>query len=187
MMPPFGMPEDQAGAGFVLNAEKIEFLAELAMVAALGFLELVQIFVEFFLLDEAGAVDPLHLRIFFLALPVGAGDVHQLERLDASGGRNVRAAAEIDKFSGGVKRHHRLGGLFLDQLAFELLVRLAIELERFGLGNQLALVGNVFRGDLAHLRFDFFEVFGRERLARARIRRKIRCQSAGRCRVSRSG
>ena len=132
-MPPFGMPENQARPGFVLNAEKIELRAELAMVAALGFFELVQIFVEFLLLDEAGAVNPLHLRIAFLPLPVGAGDVHQLERLDAPGGGNVRAAAEVDEFSGGVERHHRLDGFFLDQLAFEFLVRLAIKLERLGL------------------------------------------------------
>ncbi len=117
-----GMPEDQARAGFVLNAEEVEFLAELAMVAALGFFELVQIFVEFLLLDEAGAVDALHLRIAFLALPVGAGDVHQLERLDAAGGRDVRAAAEVDEFAGGVEGDHRLDGFFLDQLALEFLV-----------------------------------------------------------------
>ena len=159
-----GMPENQARAGFVLNAEKIELRAELAMVAALGFFELVQVFVEFLLLDEARAVDPLHLRIFFLALPVGAGDVHQLERLDAPGRGNVRAAAEVDEFSGGVKGDHRLDGLFLHQLAFEFLVRLAIELERFGLGDHLALVGNVLRGQLAHFGLDFFEVLGRERL-----------------------
>ena len=125
------------------------------MIAALGFFELVQIFVELLLLDEARAVNPLHLRIAFLALPVSAGDVHQLERLDAPGGGNVRAAAEVDEFAGGVERHHRLDGFFLDQLAFEFLIGLAIELERLGLGNQLALVGNVFRGKLVHLGLDF--------------------------------
>ena len=78
------------------------------MVAALGFFEFVQIFVEFFLIDEARAVNPLHLRIAFVALPVGAGDVHQFESLDAPGGRNVRAAAEVDEFSGGVEGNHRL-------------------------------------------------------------------------------
>ena len=158
------MPEDQARPGFVLNAEKIELLAEPAMVAALGFLELVQVFVELFLIDEARAVDPLHLRIAFLSFPVGARDIHQLEGLDAAGGGDVRAAAEVDELPRGVKGDHRLDGFFLDQLAFEFLVRLAIELERLGLGNQLALVGNVFRGELAHLGLDFFEVLGRERL-----------------------
>ena len=134
------------------------------MVAALGLLELVEIFVEFLLIDEAGGVNPLHLRIAFVALPVGAGDIHQLERFYAPGGRDVRAAAEVDEFSGGVEGDHRLDRFFLDQLAFEFLIRLAIEVERLGLGDQLALVGNVLRGDLAHLGLDFFEVFRRERL-----------------------
>ena len=44
-----GMPEDQARAGFFLDAEKIELRPEPAMVAALGFFELVEIFVELFL------------------------------------------------------------------------------------------------------------------------------------------
>ena len=76
----------------------------------------------------------------------------------------MRPAAEIDEFAGGVERNHRLDGFFLHQLALEFLVPLAVELERFGLGNHLALVGDVLRGELVHLCFDFFEVFGRERL-----------------------
>ena len=75
----------------------------------------------------------------------------------------MRAPAEIYKFPGRVKRHQWIGGLFLNQLAFELLVRVAIDLDRLELGNKFALVRNVFRGDLAHFRFDFFQVFGRER------------------------
>ena len=76
----------------------------------------------------------------------------------------MRAAAEIDEFPRGVERHHRLDGLFLDQLAFEFLVALAIQLERLRLGDQLALVRDVLRGNLAHPGLDLFEVFGRERL-----------------------
>src|SRR5882757_9971847 len=34
-----GMPEDQPGASFLLNAEQIEFRPELTMIAALGFFE----------------------------------------------------------------------------------------------------------------------------------------------------
>ena len=60
------MPEIQAGARCLLNAEQIEFLAELAVVAPLGFFDFVEVFVEAFLLDETGAVDALHLRITFL-------------------------------------------------------------------------------------------------------------------------
>src|SRR5579862_3329688 len=95
-----GMPEDQAGAGGFLNAEKIELGAKLAMIAALGLFDAVEIFVELFLGVEGERVNALELRVPFLAFPVGASDVGELERLDALGGRNVRAAAEIDKFAG---------------------------------------------------------------------------------------
>src|SRR6266487_4903643 len=80
-----GMPEDEAGAGFFLNAEEVELDAELAMVAALGFFKTVQMFVQLFLREESHGVNALELGIAFLAFPVGAGDVHQLERLDALG------------------------------------------------------------------------------------------------------
>ena len=130
----FRQPERQAGSHRIAHGEQAEFLADAAMVAALGFFELVQIFVEFLLINEARAVNALHLRIAFLAFPIRACDVHQFERLDAAGGGDVRAAAEIDEFSGGIEGNHRLGGFFFHQLAFEFLVAFAIELEGFGLG-----------------------------------------------------
>ena len=159
-----GMPENQAGAGFFLNAEEIELRAEFAVIAALGFFQAMQVFVEFFLREEGGGVDALQLRVAFLAFPVGAGDAHQFERLNALGGWNVRAAAEIDKFSGGVEGDHRLGDFFFDQFALKNLVGFLVELQRFGLGHVLALVGQVLRGKLVHFLFDFGEVVGSERL-----------------------
>jgi hypothetical protein len=71
-----GVPENQARAGFFLNAEKIELRAELAMIAAFGFLEAVQVFVELFLREERRGVDALELRVAFLAFPVSPGDIH---------------------------------------------------------------------------------------------------------------
>ena len=35
----FGMPENEAGAGFFLNAKEVKLCAEFAMIAALGFFE----------------------------------------------------------------------------------------------------------------------------------------------------
>src|SRR5579859_1359804 len=102
-----------------------------------------QIFVELFFGEEASSVNPLQLRVAFLALPIGAGNAHQFEGLDAFGGRNVRAAAEIDEFASGVERDDRLVGLFLNQLTFKKLVRFLVQLERFGLGNEFALVGQI--------------------------------------------
>jgi hypothetical protein len=70
------MPKNQAGAGFFLNAEQIEFGPKFAMIAALGFFEAVQISVEFLLREECRGLNALQLRIAFLALPVGAGYAH---------------------------------------------------------------------------------------------------------------
>src|SRR5260370_36091040 len=131
------MPENQAGAGFFLNAEEVEFDAELAVIATLGFLDAMQMRVQLFLGEESYGVNALELGIAFLALPVRAGDVHQFERLNAFRRRNMRAAAEVDEFSGGVEGDHRLGGFFFDELALENLVALLVEVQSFGLGNEL--------------------------------------------------
>src|SRR5713226_7814656 len=124
-----GVPENQAGAGFFLDAEEVQLRAELAVIAALGFLNAVEMCVQLFLGEEGHGVNALQLRIAFLALPVCAGDVHELERLNALSGRNVRAAAEVDEFSRGVERDHRLGGFFFDELALENLVALFVEVQ----------------------------------------------------------
>src|SRR5260370_18943857 len=108
------MPENQPRAGFFLNAEEIEFRAEFAVIAALGFLDAVELAVQLFFREERHGVNALELGIAFLALPVSAGDVHELERLDPLGGGDGRAAAKIDTFSGRPQPDHlRLRLLFL--------------------------------------------------------------------------
>ena len=92
------------------------------MVTALGLFQTVQIILELGLGVKTRAVNALQLRIAFLALPVGAGDAHQFEGLNLTGGWDMRAAAEIDEFAGGVKRDHRIGGFFLDELALKYLI-----------------------------------------------------------------
>src|SRR6266478_5373748 len=159
-----GVTENQAGAGFFLNADKVELRAQLAVIAALGFLDAVKVRVQFFLREEGHRVNALKLGIAFLALPISAGDVHQLERLNALARRNMRAAAEVDEFSSGVERNHRLGGFFFDKLALKNLVGLFVEVQGFRLGNELAFVRQILRGKLVHLFFDFGEVFLGERL-----------------------
>ena len=71
-----GMPENEAWAGLLLDAEEIELDAQLAMIAALGFFQAMQIFVQLFLREEGHGVNALKLGIAFLPLPISAGDVH---------------------------------------------------------------------------------------------------------------
>lgn len=113
---------------------------------------------------ETRSVNALELRIAFLAFPVGARDVHQLERGDSLGGRDVRASAEVEEFPRGVKRNHQLVGFFFHQLALKNLVILFVKLDGLGLGNEPSLVGQVLRRELVHFLFDFGQIFRREGL-----------------------
>ena len=101
---------------------------------------------------------------FFVAQPVGAGDVEQLERLDLAGRRNVRAAAEIEELAGLVDRNLFIGlGELLDEVALHE-VAFALELFQAFLARQkFARVGKVLLDEFLHLLFDLFQIFGRER------------------------
>ena len=160
-----GMPEDEAGAGELLNAEEVELFAEDAMVAARGFFKAGEVLVEIFLREERGAVDALELRIFLVAEPVGAGEAGDLEGLDAAGGGNVRAAAEIDEVAVAVEADLVAGrGELRDEVGLH---EVAVACE-FGESLLARLVfadeGLVAGDDFGHFGFDGGEVFGREGL-----------------------
>src|SRR4029077_18703737 len=112
-----GMKEDQALSGELLDAEQIEFLAELAVVAFLGFFELMKIRVEFLLVEERRAVDTLQLGIVFIPLPICARDAKQFKRLYAGRRGNVWTAAKIDEMGPQRIFGKDFAGPFLDQLA----------------------------------------------------------------------
>ena len=140
------------------------------MVALLGFFELVEVVVELFLGVERGAVDALELRVLFIAQPVGSGNVEEFEGLDASGGRDVRAAAEVGELAGLVDRDFFIGlGELLDEVTLHE-VAFGIEaLQAFGAGQKFARVGQVLLGELLHLLLDGGEVVGREGLLAVEI------------------
>ena len=99
-----GMPEDKARSGDVLNGEQVELLAQHAMVATLRFFQARKMLLHLFLGEKGGAVNALQLRIFLIAQPVGSGNAHHLEGLDAAGGRHMRATAKVDKRAIAIER-----------------------------------------------------------------------------------
>ncbi len=152
------MKENQSRTGEFLNAEEIELLAELAMVALLRFLDLGQVLVEFLLREPGCAVDALQLLVLLVALPVGAGDRKQLERLDFRSVGEMRAAAEVDEVRAKrVLRKDIVGALF-DELDLHRLIHLFVLLDAFRLGNQLTLVSQVFRLQFPHFGFDLLQI-----------------------------
>ena len=158
-----GMPEDEARTGEFLNRVQIELLAEGTMIAALGFLKLAHVLVHFLLGVERSAVDALELGIAFLAEPIGSSDVEQLEGLDLSGGRDMRAAAEIDELAGLVERNLIIGlGELFDEVALHEIAFGLESLESLVAVEKIAGVRLVAIDDLLHLLFDLFEVFRNE-------------------------
>ena len=92
------VPEHHA-RGFFLHVKQIETASDLAMVALLGFLDLVQVGVERLLAGPGGAVDARQHFVARIAAPVGAGDFHQFEGLELAGRGHMRPAAQVNKFT----------------------------------------------------------------------------------------
>ncbi len=99
----FGQPEHQAGAGeFRVQGEEAHLLPELAVVAAFGLLEHLEVGLQLGLGLEGGAVDALELGVGLVALVVGAGEGGELEGADVAGAHHVRAGAQVDEIAAAV-------------------------------------------------------------------------------------
>ncbi len=154
-----GGPEDEALADLVVDVEKLEFLAELAVIAELRLLELHEVVGEFLLRRESGAVDALELLVGLVAAVVGAGDGEELEGLQLGGVADVRAGAEVGELAVGVERDLlALGDVGqAAQLEAFLAARLD-DLDGFLAGDFLAVKALVLVRDLFHLGLDLREV-----------------------------
>ena len=92
-----GVEHGEARADLLGEAEQVELGAQLAVVAPLGLLELVQVGGQRLLGLPGGPVDALQLLALLVAPPVGAGDPHQLEVAEPPRRGHVRPPAEVDE------------------------------------------------------------------------------------------
>ena len=106
----FRREERDTGADVVGEMEQAQLLAQLAMVALLGFLLAPKIFLQLLGRFPGRAINALQLLVLLVAAPVGAGDIHQLERLGVDLARvgDVRTAAKIGEAVVRIKRDLRL-------------------------------------------------------------------------------
>src|SRR6266702_4076312 len=134
--------QPERGARRILvEGEQPERRPELAVVALLRLLEAQEVLLELLLVEELGAVDALQHRVLRIASPVGAGDVHELDRPEPAGGRAMRPEAEVDPRPMLVEgeRLRPLGGDVLHDLDLELLALLLEEADRVVHRDLLAL------------------------------------------------
>ena len=95
----FGEPQGESGAHVLREREKFHLLAELAVVAFLGFFKQHEVFVEHLFLGESDAIDSDELVALFVAAPVGSGERCYFHSLDGGGGGDVGAAAQVGERS----------------------------------------------------------------------------------------
>ena len=159
--PALGMPEHHAGRDLV-DVEQVEFLAEPAVVALLGFLDAADVVVELLLVGPGRAVDALQLLVLGVAAPVGAGQLRELEDLEETRVRHVRAAAHVDVLLVVVQAHGLLVGHVLHQPQLVVLAAGLEHLDDLVARRHLLDHVVVLRDQLAHARLDRLHVLGRE-------------------------
>ena len=96
-------PERQPEADTLREGEQLHLLAYFAVVALLGLLQHVKVFVQLLLFREADCVDSRKLLALFIPAPVGSGKSGQLDRLDRPHVGQVRSAAKVHKAAAGVE------------------------------------------------------------------------------------
>ena len=143
--------------------EQVHLLADLAVVALLGFLHPRDIGVQLLLVAPGGAVDALELRVLGVTAPVGAGNLSQLESIaDFAGGAKMRSAAQVVPVAMPVERDVFVRRNGRDQLGLVLLAHLLEVGDRLVARPHFAARRQRGFDDLVHPRFDLGQIVGRE-------------------------
>ena len=147
---PLGEPKRQPLPHLLTEMKEVHLLAEFAVVAGAGLLQQLEVLIELRLFREGHAIDARELLVLFVALPVGAGDGHDLRRLDEARVRDVWSAAEIGEVALRIKGDGPIFEAF-EQVEF-VLVALLREVGRgFCLGHGSAGEGGLGFGQIQHL------------------------------------
>src|SRR5439155_4154832 len=93
------VPDDETGAELRRKREQVELASELAVVAALGLLEAVEVVLQLLFRRPRRPVDALQLRALLVAAPVGARHAQQLEVADLRRRFHMRAQAQVGELA----------------------------------------------------------------------------------------
>ncbi|OPY06745.1 MAG: hypothetical protein A4E68_02257 [Syntrophaceae bacterium PtaB.Bin095] len=157
------MKDDEARPGLVVHLEQIQLPAQTAVIPLFGLLDDPEVLGKLLFRREARAVYALEHLVLFIASPVGAGHVQELEGPNDPRCRDVRSPAQIQVIALGVKAHRPdVAGKVIQELD---LVGFPLAFEQ---GDRILpadfppLKGVVGRGNRAHPLFDLLEVLRRE-------------------------
>ena len=151
--------EGEAG-GLIPESKQAQFLAQLPVIPALGLLDALQIGVQFLLLGEGDAVDPLEGLPVGVAPPVGGVAGQQLDgvALYPAGGVQMGTGAQVGELALLVEGDGSILRQILDQFHLIRLALLLHELNGFLAGQLEALQLQLLLADLPHLGLDLGHV-----------------------------
>ena len=165
---PLGIEEGETGA-LVGDAEQVQFLPQLAVVAALGLLHPLQVLIQVLPAGEGGAIDPLQHLVLLAAPPVGPGDAEQLDGAHHSGAWQVRPPAEVDELPLLVQADLDIGRQVLHEFHLVGLLPQGEIFDRFLAGDLPPHQRVILLDDLQHLRLNRRQVFGGEGVVRVQV------------------
>ena len=169
-----GQPQRQPRPHVIVKNKDLQLAPQLAVVALLGFLQLVQVLVQLLLVAPGRAIDALEHGVRLIPAPIRARHAHQLEAVRRNLPRmfHMRPATQILKRILLIGADHHLG---LDLVAILIhaafgqpvnqfqLIGLIME-DRARLVRRHLAIGKLVppADDLAHALLDLLQVFGRE-------------------------
>ena len=124
------------------------------MVAAGGLLHQLVVFLQLLAGAERRAADAGEHDVILVVLPIRAGKLGQLERLERLGIGQVRADAHVDVFALLIEAEHRVFRQVTDMLNLILFAALLHELDGLLAAEHKRLDRQVFLDDLRHLRLN---------------------------------
>ena len=142
----------------VVRHEQSHFLADLAVVAGLGLLDLLLVLLELGLGCECNAVDAGEHLVLGIVLPVGTALTCDLESLEGIGEGHVRTCAHIDVITLLIEADDCIFGKISDVLFLVLGSALVHELDGLVAAEDERSDGKMLLGYLLHLRLDGQEV-----------------------------
>ena len=161
--------EDREAWRFFHEGEEIQFLTQLAMVAALRFFQQVQVFIQRFLLRETRAVDALQHFVVFITAPVCTGNAHELDRLDHARFWQMWASAEIHILAVLIEADRFIFRQIFDKLHLVGFAAVGKEFDRFFARQLLAFKHSASLDDLLHFLFDLVQIFRHKRVRAVKV------------------
>ena len=160
--PAFRVPKYQTRR-MVVNVKQVEFLAQLAVVALVGFFQHRQILLQLVFGGPSRSVNTLQHFVAVIAAPISTSHLHELEKLQLAGARHVGATAQIFKRAVAVQRDIFVGRNAGDDLGFVVLAD-AFEMRHGFVARQHAAGdGFIFGDEFGHALFNRHQIFWRER------------------------